>query len=63
MNKEIHIAVNLDVDDIWDAAEEEDITLTEDQCEDILLRISKNYDARIYFNWEVIPEAIHEYIS
>lgn len=50
-------------DDIWDVAEEHDISLSEEQCHAILRRLGDCHDANIGINWDVILDTIRSYIT
>ena len=50
-------------DDIWDVAEEHDISLSEEQCHAILRRLGDCHDATIGINYDVILDTIRSYLT
>jgi hypothetical protein len=62
-DKIMEIKITWTTDDIWDVAEEHDITLSESQADAILGIVGDSHDANIGINWDVILYAIHQYIS
>ena len=59
----MEIKITWTTDDIWDVAEEHDITLSEAQADAILGRLGDGHDANTGINYDVILYAIHQYIS
>ena len=59
----MEIKINWTTDDIWDVAEEHEIVLSEEQCEDILLRLGDCHDPIVGINYGVILDYIEDHIS
>lgn len=50
-------------DDIWDVAEEHDISLSKEQCHAILGWLGDCHDATIGINYDVILDTIRSYLT
>lgn len=59
----MEIKITWTTDDIWDVAEEHDITLSEAQADAILGRLGDGHDANIGINYGVILDYIEDHIS
>ena len=57
------INITWTTDDIWDVAEEHDITLNEEQCVAIIRRLGDCHDATVGINWDVILDTIRSYLT
>ena len=62
-DKIMEIKITWTTDDIWDVAEEHDITLSEAQADAILGRLGDGHDPILGINYGVILDYIEDHIS
>jgi hypothetical protein len=58
---EIHIGWS--TEDVLQRAKDNDVKLTEDEANSILLEIQRDYDADVGINWETIDDYIDDLVD
>jgi len=54
----MEISIGWSTEDVLQRAKDNDVKLTEDEANSILLEIQRDYDAEVGINWETIDDYI-----